>query len=356
MRRLSAVVALTGLFALLLGGVASAAWNLVGTGSGSGKASSLAAPTSPSAATVAPTSSSIDISFSPASNPPGTTYTVTRDKTASGAAGATVACSGLTASPCHDTGLATGTTFTYTVAAVLGSWSAAAATTPSATTTGGPGPFLVSAPATATAGTAFNVTVTARFSSLATDTTYTGSHALTFTGPGTSILNNAPSYPASANFVNGVATVSITLFKAETTSITVADATPARNGTSGSIVVSGTGTASALMWSASATGATNDCVSPKTIVGNGGQVVWYVAVVDAYGNATLQGASARGVTIAKVSGGGNAPTQTSLTVNANGPAVTSASTTLKLPLGSPADTTYSATSGALSVSCVIAKN
>jgi hypothetical protein len=117
-------------------GIASAAWTKAGTGAGAGSSTSLAAPTGVSAATVAPTSSAIDVTFSPATNPTGTTYTVTRDKTKSGAAGPQVACSGLTASPCHDTGLSSGITFTYTLTAVLGTnWLRAAETTPSATTT-----------------------------------------------------------------------------------------------------------------------------------------------------------------------------------------------------------------------------
>jgi hypothetical protein len=119
---------------LAAAGPALAAWQLSGTGGGTAKASSLTAPTAPTATTVAPTSCAIDIAFAPSSNPPGTSYTVVRDKTRSGGAGPQVACSGLTASPCHDTGLASSTTFTYTVSAVLGTWSTAAATTPSATT------------------------------------------------------------------------------------------------------------------------------------------------------------------------------------------------------------------------------
>lgn len=134
LRRTSAAVLALPL-ALVLGGVASAAWTSPGSGAGRGAARSLVAPTSPAAATVAPTSSAIDIAFTLAANPPGTTYTVTRNKTKAGALGATVACSGLTASPCHDTGLTPSTTYTYTVSAVLGTWAAAAATTPSATTT-----------------------------------------------------------------------------------------------------------------------------------------------------------------------------------------------------------------------------
>ena len=115
-------------------GPAFGAWAASGTASGSATATSLVAPTSPSAVAVVATSSAIDVAFTPATNPSGTTYTVTRDKTKTGAPGPQVACSGLTASPCHDTGLAASTTYTYTVKAVLGSWSQAGATTASATT------------------------------------------------------------------------------------------------------------------------------------------------------------------------------------------------------------------------------
>ena len=182
-RRTSAVVLALPL-ALVVGGVASAAWTTSGTGSGAGSARSLLAPTAPSAATVSPTSSAIDVSFTPAANPTGTTYTVTRDKTKAGAVGATVACSGLTASPCHDTGLAPSTTYTYTVSAVVGSWTRAAATTPTATTAAAPvvNP-TVSSPTTAspvvvpkgTSGTSVVVTGTGFLSGLtATVTTSNG--------------------------------------------------------------------------------------------------------------------------------------------------------------------------------------
>ncbi len=45
----------------------------------------------------------------------------------------TLAC---TSSPCHDTGLAPGTTFTYTVVTSLGAWRARSATATATTTTG----------------------------------------------------------------------------------------------------------------------------------------------------------------------------------------------------------------------------
>lgn len=73
-----------------------------------------------------------------------------------------------------------------------------------------------------TAGTPFTIaTITAQLYSGGTDTTYTGVKTLTFTGPGTSAKGNAPTYPATVTFTNGVATnVSITLYKAETTTLT----------------------------------------------------------------------------------------------------------------------------------------
>lgn len=143
---------------LALSSAASATWTKAGTGNGTGKAQALAAATSPSAATVFPTSSAIDIAFTPASNPVGTAYTVTRNKSKAGVVGATVACSGLTASPCHDTGLAVSTTFTYTITAVLQSWSTATGATANATTTSLSTPTVTSPTAAAPVVTAHNAT------------------------------------------------------------------------------------------------------------------------------------------------------------------------------------------------------
>lgn len=127
-----------GVLALVLAGglPAHAAWTTTGTGTGAGAATVLAAPGAPAAVAVAPTDSAVDVSFTLPAQPPGTTYTVLRDLTTTGGLGPQVACAGLTASPCHDTGLASGTTYTYAVVATLGSWSTAAPTTAAAATTG----------------------------------------------------------------------------------------------------------------------------------------------------------------------------------------------------------------------------
>ena len=69
-------------------------------------------------------------------------------------------------------------------------------------------------------GTAFNETITAydAYGNLATG--YTGSQAITFTGPSNSPSGTAPIYPATVNFNAGVGTASITLVDAQSTTLT----------------------------------------------------------------------------------------------------------------------------------------
>ena len=102
---------------------------------------------------------------------------------------------------------------------------------------GGASSFTVSAPTTATAGTAFTETLTALDAYGNTATSYTGSQTITFTGPATSPGGTAPTYPASVAFTNGVATPSpsITLYDAQTTTLTATQGTI--SGTSGNITV-----------------------------------------------------------------------------------------------------------------------
>jgi hypothetical protein len=108
--------------------------------------------------------------------------------------------------------------------------------------------FLVTAPATTTAGAVFNVTVQARLGTTI-DPTFTGTHCVTFSGPGPAPGNTAPAYPeqglvcaagqSSVTFDLGAATVPVTLFKAESIALT-ANAT-LRTGTSGTIAVNSAG-------------------------------------------------------------------------------------------------------------------
>ena len=80
-------------------------------------------------------------------------------------------------------------------------------------------------PGTQTAGTAFNVTITAIDAYGNTATGYAGAKAVTFSGPANSPNGHAPTYPASVTFAAGVGTASVTLFDAQTTTLT---ATPGR--------------------------------------------------------------------------------------------------------------------------------
>lgn len=89
-----------------------------------------------------------------------------------------------------------------------------------------------------TAGSAFSVTLTALNNGVV-DTTYTGSHTLSFSGPANSPSGQAPAYPASVTFSSGVGTASVTLYKAETANLTVRETTPARTGSASVTVVAG---------------------------------------------------------------------------------------------------------------------
>ena len=92
--------------------------------------------------------------------------------------------------------------------------------------------FAVPTPGTQTAGTQFNVSITATDAYGSTITSYTGSHCLTFSGPGASPNGTLPVYPAQGScaagqsevtFTSGVAaTVPITLYNPSTSTVLTA--------------------------------------------------------------------------------------------------------------------------------------
>jgi hypothetical protein len=106
--------------------------------------------------------------------------------------------------------------------------------------------FGVSAPASATAGIAFNVTLTAQDAGGNTVTSYpSGSHAFAFSGPVTSPgapgTATPPSYPASVTFGAGTGTgiASVILYDAQTVQLTATSA--GISGISSNITVSAAG-------------------------------------------------------------------------------------------------------------------
>jgi Bacterial Ig-like domain (group 3) len=119
-----AIAALVG--AVLLGGSAAwAAWSVSGTGTGRTAAGSLVIPAvTATRSSTAPTTT-IDLSWTAPAQVTGATYSVTRNG---------AAFSACTASPCTDSGLASGTTYTYIVTAKVGTnWSVASSPAVSST-------------------------------------------------------------------------------------------------------------------------------------------------------------------------------------------------------------------------------
>ena len=92
-------------------------------------------------------------------------------------------------------------------------------------------PFAVTAAASQTAGTGFNLTVTARTAdNSAVDASYSGNRTLTFSGPASSPNGTAPTASANVLFTNGVGTATITLYNAASpTTVTVQQSTRSGN-------------------------------------------------------------------------------------------------------------------------------
>src|SRR5262245_60727927 len=148
---------------------AYASWGHASNGAGSSRSVFVGLPTGTGA--LATGGTSIHIGWSVPSAPSATpTQYVVRRKTPTTATACTVGAGVLA---CDDTGLSLNTAYTYTVEARVGSnWSSGETASFGATTSN---PTFVVTPAagTHTAGTAFNVTITATTNGLTTDTSYT---------------------------------------------------------------------------------------------------------------------------------------------------------------------------------------
>jgi hypothetical protein len=101
----------------------------------------------------------------------------------------------------------------------------------SVTVTSSSGSLVATYPSPVTAGVPFNVTVTAKDASNATDTAYTGTVTIGTT-------NGSATLPASATLTNGVGVFSVTLNTAGTFNVSASDGT---NSISGSITVNPSG-------------------------------------------------------------------------------------------------------------------
>jgi S-adenosylmethionine hydrolase len=143
--------------------------------------------------------------------------------------------------------------------------------------------FSLSTPATQTAGTAFTETVTALDSFGNTATSYKEAHTITFSGPANSPSGKAPNYPASVTFASGKGEASMTLFDAQTTTLTAKDATLSLAGTSGSFTVAAAAASSMSLVNCSLNAKSVACASSFAL-GNGGEVTGHIGLLDAFGN------------------------------------------------------------------------
>jgi hypothetical protein len=319
---------------------ASAAWAPGGGGSGTSAGVTLGVPSSVGAA--ATSSTAVHITWAaPSSGPTPSQYMVRRTSPTT----ATVCTVSSPTVTCDDTGLTASTTYQYTVQSFLGTnWSSSQSGAASATTPSGPTLKVALAPTgTKTAGTAFNVTLTATTNGTTTNTAYTGSKTITFSGPSNAPDGTAPTYPASVTFASGVGTASITLRAAETATLDATDGT-----------ISGSTSVTVQAGAASQLGYTDtsvSCASGTANVGNGGTFTFKVTAFDAYMN---EKTGARTINLSRTPTAGTTLSRTSLAIAA-GNSETTSSGSLKIPVGNPSIALRAASSGMTTETCTVKK-
>ena len=222
--------------------------------------------------------------------------------------------------------------------------------------------FVVSAPATANAGSSFGgITLTAEDAGNNLVTSYSGTHTITWSGAATSPGGNAPGYPTSSvSFNNGLSTtaLSATLFAAGSNTLT-ATASPVVGSTTltvsagtaaglsfanatvdgGSVTVSCTGTV----------GSTSFACTPSSNSITTGKLVANVALIDQYQNRAVNSGST--VTVSLTQSGGSI-TPSSLTI-ANGASTSSQTFTETISIFGSGTVTANATVNSTSVQAKI---
>jgi hypothetical protein len=319
---------------------ASAAWAPGGGGSGTSTGVSLGVPTSVAAS---PTNSTtVHVTWAaPSSGPTPGQYTVRRTSPST----ATVCTVSSPTGGCDDTGLTASTTYQYTVQSLLGTnWVSSQSSAVSATTPAAPTLKVALAPTgTKTAGTAFNVTLTATTNGTTTNTAYTGSKTVTFSGPSTAPDGTAPTYPATVTFASGVGTANINLKAAETATLNATDGT-----------ISGSTTVTVQAGAISQLGYTNtsvSCASGTANVGNGGTFTFKVTAYDAYLNPKT---GARTINLSRSPTTGTTLSAPSLAITA-GNSETTSSASLTIPVSNPSIVLTAASSGATNELCTVTK-
>ena len=280
-------------------------WTASGVGSASGSVATLTAPTNVTA-TVPPGGDMVSISWSGVVAPDGGAvdgYYVQRYAGTTPSPACSTSSVALVQPPsttCGDVAVPDGT-YTYVVTAVFHSWTAPS--TPSApVTVDALSHFSLTAPASATAGTPFTITVAAKDSANATITGYLGTVHFTSSDPSTPVLpadyTFTPADNGTHTFTNGV-----TLKTVPSQTITVNDTTDPTS----------TGTAAVNV----TVGAAAKVAFTQQTTGGGGGVAWTtqpkVTIQDASGNTVTT--SSASVTLAITPATGTAGAVLTCTAN-----------------------------------------
>lgn len=288
--------------ALAIGIPAWAFWSVGSTNvTGKTSAAALVAPAGASAA--ATSSSAIQISYTPATQPAVVNYRVIR--TSGPGSPFTVCTVPSTTTSCNDTGLTALTAYGYTVGAVLTGTNWVGPTATAGATTQAPAgrTFSITSPAsTTTAGTAVTLTIQAQLAGV-NDGTYTGTKSLTFSGPSASPDGTQPLYGGNVSTTRNVTfdatgkgTIAVTLYAAVAspgTQVTVTEGTT--SGTSPRIVVNAAAPAGLCWVGATACDNASYDVSPSATRS------FTAGLVDTYDN-TAKATTAVTVTIGLKSG------------------------------------------------------
>ena len=286
--------------ALAMAGAGWAYWTASGSGSASASVGTLAAPTIGSSSS---SGSTVSLGWGAVTAPGAgsVSYYVSRDGSA---AGGDCPRSSLPTSvtSCLDTGVPGGS-HSYTVTAVYRSWTATSIAASVTVSSVGPlDHFAVTVPAGLTAGTPFSATITARDAADRTVTSYSGAQNIVLTGPDNAPDGTHPNLPSSVTFTGGVGSAQVTLYKAESPTLTATQ--NAITGSSGNFTVS-PATASSLSLSAASTTPTAGAADNLTITAK-----------DTYGNTATAYTGSKNLTF----GGAN-------TIGSNNPKVTNNSGT-----------------------------
>jgi hypothetical protein len=192
--------------------------------------------------------------------------------------------------------------------------------------------FTVPTPATQTAGTAFNVTLTATDADGNTTTGYTGFKAMTFADPDTAPNGTNPTFPGFVNFSAGVGTASITLVDAESTTLTANQG--AVSGTSNNFTIKAGVQASLYLVVTSQPNPAVTCTGPATNLttcsstnqsNSASTLVSKLQLVDTFGNTVTNTGGT--VTVNLATSGSGSVTPSPLTI-VNGASTSSGSLTL----------------------------